>query len=137
MATYSFGQLPTVLKVAAAFVLLHAVLYAEGIIEALMRGVAFDVRWVFHLVVCAFLAFAIAKPSKIVFFLLVAYCLVIPTRMLAEQYVTGLGFAETVSLLFRTIILTAPLYVVVLCLVAGSRYYFPTKPGALPKGPQT
>jgi hypothetical protein len=125
------------LKIATAFVLLHAGLYAEGIIEALMQGVTFDVRWVFHLVVCAFLAFAIARPSKVVFFLLVLYCLVIPTRMLAEQYVAGHGLAETVSFLFRTIVLTAPLYVVALCLVAGSGYYFQAKLGEMPRGSQT
>ena len=128
LSSLPLRQLPGFVKISVGFFALHTVLYIEAIIEALLGGVPTHPMWFFHIGVCAYLLSQFPKAGRGVFYIIAAYCLIVPTQMLRAEYVPGCTFEEALSLMFRTLILCIPLYLTAFFLIAGRRFYFAAMP---------
>ena len=119
--------LPATIKFALTALIVHALIYAWQIIEAMSNGITSDPRWFFHFFVCIFIFTKIPTARPGLFFITIAYCLFVPTRMLYAEYVPDHSIEDVFNLMHRTIIMCLPLYLVAVFLIAGRTFYFPAK----------
>jgi hypothetical protein len=104
--------LPTTIKSVIGLFITHILLYAISVFWALNHRATFDPRFLLHILVVVFLTSNISKPRVGLFFLVLAYSLYIPSKWLLDDQSWG------------TVILSLPMYIAAVCLVAGRAFYF-------------
>lgn len=122
-----FKDLPITLKTAIGLFAIHTLLYAEAIIEAFMKAKQMQPFWILHIFTCIFLISEIPRPRRSMFYLILIYSLVIATNIIRNDFVSGYSLIELLSIMYRTIILSLPLYLVAPFIIASRSYYFQHK----------
>jgi hypothetical protein len=130
--TIPFKSLPTSLKLAFVIFGLHVILYSKSVVDVFISGQGIQPMWVIHIMVSLFLISEIGRARKSLFYWPFGYCLVIPLVFLRNEYVIVApqisNIQDLVMVMYRSIIVCAPLYLLLPFLFAGRSFYLSPRP---------
>lgn len=120
--------LPLSLKIAVVLFAAHIALYAGAMFLAYSNGLPLHPLWFFHLFASTFLAARIPRQTKGGHTTLIFYCVFIPLIMLRNEYVDIAEPLNGLSVMYRSIVIFAPLLLAGAAVFFGRQYYLSAPP---------